>query len=217
VTSDDAVDPTSDPQADPSAGDPEEGSAPTELPPPSAPIADPAAGRPIIRASLGGTVVFTVLAGLAVAVDVVVPVFVIVSLLMFAAGCVLFVVAFLAAVDRSRTEAIGIGGLFFGAGSTPPRVQLLLMGSLAIEVVVGVAAAVIRLYTAVAFGTLAPMWALGLAGLWTARFGRFPARTPELTRAGQREVERRQAAGRPSPSARPARAARPEDPPASPG
>jgi hypothetical protein len=211
---------TSDPTAgtpNPAAGD--EG-APTGAGPRQlqlSPVADATAGQPIVRASLLGTAVFTVLAALAVAVDAVVPVFVGVSLLMFAAGCVVFVAAFLAAVDRSRTETIGIGGLFFGAGSTPGRVQLLLMGSLAVEVAVGVAAAVIRLYTAVAFGTLAPMWALGLAGLWTARHGRFPVHAPELTRAGQREVERRRAGGRPAPSGRVGAVRDADDPPVPPG
>jgi hypothetical protein len=193
--------PTSDSNPDLAAGD-DATSTPAPPPPPPPAPADESEGRPIVRASLLGTALFAVLAALAVAVDGAVPVFVVVSLLMFAAGCVLFVVALLAAVDRSRTETIGIGGLFFGAGSTPSRVQLLLMGSLAIEVVVAVAAAIVRPYTAVAFGTLAPMWALGLAGLWVARHGRFPVHAPELTRAGQREVQRRQAAGRTPPADR---------------
>jgi len=189
---------------------PEPGSPPA--PSPGA-AADPAAGRSIVRASLTGTAAFTVLAVAAVLVEAVVPAFVVLSLALFLAGCMVFVAAFLGAVDRSRTETIGIGGLFFGAGSVPGRVQLRLMGSLGVEVVVAIAAAVIRPYTAVAFGTLAPMWALGLAGLWAARFGRFPAHAPELTRAGQRDVERRQAAGPREPSSRPSRPADPPSPP----
>jgi hypothetical protein len=211
---------TPEPPAEPpvaaESGQPHEPPPPGSPPRPDAPVVDLSAGRPIVRASLAGTAIFTLLAVLAVLVEAIVPVFVVVSLLMFAAGCVLFVVAFLAAVDRSRTETIGIGGLFFGAGSMPGRVQLLLMGSLTVEVVVGVGAAIVRLYTALAFGTLAPMWALGLSGLWAARFGRFPSHAPELTRAGQRDVQRRQAAGRPSPTAPRTGPARPDDPPAPP-
>ena len=214
MTSGPLSEPPDDADVDAGRGAPPAGGAAPR--PPARSLADPSEGRPIVRASLAGTAVFTVLAALAVLVDAIVPVFVVVSLLMFAAGCVLFVVAFLAAVDRSRTETIGIGGLFFGAGSMPGRVQLLLMGSLAVEVVVGVSAAIIRLYTALAFGTLAPMLALGLAGLWAARFGWFPSHAPELTRAGQREVQRRQAAGRPSPSTPGTSADRPDDPPAPP-
>ncbi|MCD9622439.1 hypothetical protein [Rhabdothermincola salaria] len=160
--------------------------APPERPGP----ADPTAGRAILRASAGGTVVFTLLAVLALFVDGVVPAFVVVSLLLFAGGTLAFVVAFLRAVDRSRTESIGVGGLFFGAGAAPARVQALLLGSLGLEVVVAITAAALRPYTAVAFGTLAPMWGLGLAGLWVARHGWFPPRPPELTRAGRRDAER---------------------------
>jgi hypothetical protein len=38
-------------------------------------------------------------------------------------------------------------------------------------------AAGIRPYTAVAFGVLAPMFGLGLNGLFAATYGRFPDRT----------------------------------------
>lgn len=154
------------------------------------PEAAPTRGRGMIRASVGGTAVFTVLAVGAVLADPLVPSFVILSLLMFVAGSVLFVVAFFRAVDRSRTEAIGIGGLFFGAGTTPGKVQGALMGSLALEVVVALVAAGVRPYTAVAFGTLAPMWALGWAGLWVASHGVFPERVPEPTRSAQRDADR---------------------------
>ena len=164
-------------------------------------------GVGLLRLSWLVTAIFTVLAVAAVLVDPLVPLFVVVSLLMFAVGCAVFVLAFLRAVDRSRTETIGIGGLFFGAGTAPGRVQAVLMGSLAVEVVVAVAVAILRPYTALAFGTLAPMYGLGLAGLWVALFGVFPARAPELTRAGRRDADRAahqrggQAEVRPSPTA----------------
>ena len=34
----------------------------------------------------------------------------------------------------------------------------------------------IRIYTPSAFGILVPVWALGLTGLWCARFGEFEVR-----------------------------------------
>ena len=43
----------------------------------------------------------------------------IVSLVLFAVGMVVFVWAYAVAVGRSRTDLIGIGGLFFLAGSAP--------------------------------------------------------------------------------------------------
>jgi hypothetical protein len=40
--------------------------------------------------------------------------------------------------------------------------------------VVVVAAALARPYTEVAFGVLAPMFAMGLMGTWGGRYGQFP-------------------------------------------
>ena len=42
-----------------------------------------------------------------------------------------------------------------------------------------VAAASIRPYTEVAFGILAPMFGLGLMGVWGGRYGEFPPRPPK--------------------------------------
>jgi hypothetical protein len=95
---------------------------------------------------------------------------------LFVAGVVAFLWAYGLAVGRSRTDAIGIGGLFFLSGSAPKVVQVRLLAALALQVVIAVVSASIRPYTAVAFGILVPMFGLGLAGLWGARHGRFPPR-----------------------------------------
>jgi hypothetical protein len=55
-------------------------------------------------------------------------------------------------------------------------VQVLLLSSFAVQVVFGLIAASIRIYTPVAFGLLVPMYGLGLAGLWGATYGTFPER-----------------------------------------
>lgn len=133
-------------------------------------------GGGIIRASLVGTAVFTALAVGAVVAPVLQLPLVVVSLGLFAAGVVTFLLAFARAVERSRYEAIGMGGLFFLVGSAPGAVQLRLLGALGVQVVVSFAAATIRIYTPVAFGLLVPMYGLGLAGLWGATHGRFGPR-----------------------------------------
>lgn len=139
-----------------------------------------------IRLSVMGTVLFVV-TGVIATIDVDRPqVFVAVSLIEFAVGTIVFVWAFLRAVGRSRTETIGIGGLFFGAGSAPRPVQAVLVGSFVVQTVAAIVFASIRLYTSVAFGVLAPMWSLGLTGLWVAVHGAFPPRDPEPTRAARR-------------------------------
>jgi hypothetical protein len=95
---------------------------------------------------------------------------------LFVVGVIAFLWAYGVAVARSRTDAIGIGGLFFLSGSAPKVVQVRLLSAFAVQVVMAIVSASIRPYTAVAFGILVPMFGLGLAGLWGARHGQFPAR-----------------------------------------
>ena len=150
------------------------------------------AGRGILSTTVLGTALFTIIGlGAAVWQDSLTTFYVAISLLEFFVGVAVFALAFLRAVDRSRTESIGIGGLFFASGSAPKRVQVILMISLSVQVVVSVLVASLHLYTALAFGVLAPMWALGFTGLWVAAYGRFPERAPEPTLAARRDAARR--------------------------
>lgn len=123
-----------------------------------------------------GTALFSATAIGATAFEALRPFAAAVALVLFAIGSVVFLVAFATAVERSRSDAIGIGGLYFLVGSAPSRVRRSLLGSVIVEVVVGVATAGIRMFTSLAFGTLVPMFGLGLAGLWAARYGRFGSR-----------------------------------------
>ncbi len=135
-------------------------------------------GRRVIQASWAGTTVFTVSSALGVAASR--PFSGLssaVSGALFAGGCVVFVAAFLLAVRRSRTDDITVAMLFFlMGGGTPRPVRRLLFASLAVEVVVAVAAATARPFTSQATGVLAPMWGLSLCGLWAAGHGRFKPR-----------------------------------------
>ena len=131
---------------------------------------------PIVRASWVGTAVFAITAVAAVVTRSATIVAAAVALGLFAAGIGLFFWAYAVAVNRSRTDAIGIGGLFFLSGSAPRVVRIRLSAALAAQVVIAVVSASIRPYTAVAFGILVPMFGLGLMGLWGARHGEFPPR-----------------------------------------
>ncbi len=134
-------------------------------------------GQAILNWSWAGTVLFTLTA---VAATISPSWFggpaVTVAVAMFAGGMFVMAWAFLIAVQRSRVDAIGIGGLYFAAGSAPSEVQRILLTSLAVEVVVAVVTASIRMFTSLAFGVLVPVWALGLTGLWCARYGTFESR-----------------------------------------
>ena len=167
--------------------------APTDGGEPSTAVgSDAPEGGGVLRATVAGTVAFVAVGVLALLLpDLFTGPFIAVALGELLVGSIVFILAFLRAVDRSRTEAIGVGGLFFGAGSTPGRVQRILVGSLAVQVVAAIVVASIRPYTSMAFGVLAPMWALGFTGLWAAAYGTFPERTPEPTRAAVRDAQRR--------------------------
>ena len=164
---------------------------PAPLPQPSGDLDQPT-GRGILRATVVGTAAFSLL-GLAAALlpDALTSAYVALSLFEFFVGIVVFVLAFFRAIDRSRTEAIGIGGLFFASGSAPKRVQVILVGSLAVQVIISIVVASFHLYTGLAFGVLAPMWALGFTGLWVGAYGTFPERAPEPTMSARRDAARR--------------------------
>jgi hypothetical protein len=146
------------------------------MPPDERDLPDAIEGGRIVSASNIGTIVFLVATVIGtIDLDAVV-VLVVVSLVLFAIGTAAFLVAYVKAIGRSRYEAIGMGGLFFLSGSAPRRVQVWLLGALALQVVVSLAAASVRIYTPVAFALLVPMYGLGLAGLWGATHGTFPPR-----------------------------------------
>lgn len=133
--------------------------------------------RRIVRASWAGTGLFAIVAFAAVALDALEPVSLAVDIALFAAGTGVFLWALAVAADRSRTHELGIGGLFFLAGETAPRdVKRQLLGSLSVQVVLGVATAAVKPFTPLAGGVLVPMFGLALCGLWGAKLGRFGPR-----------------------------------------
>lgn len=135
----------------------------------------PARGEGIVAASVGGTAAFTATAVLAVAVPAAAAFALAVAVALFVGGTAAFAAALVRAAGRSRTEVVHLAGVFFLDGA-PRRVRRLLLASLAAEVMVAVATAAVRPNTSLAFGILAPVWGQGLAGLWGARHGPFPAR-----------------------------------------
>ena len=144
-----------------------------------------AEGQDLLRVCWVGTVLFTAIAVLTTAFPdpMAVPIAV-VSLGLLAAGCAAMLWAFQRALQRSRYELIGVGGLYFLAGCAPRPVRASMMAALGVQTVVALAAASARPFTASAFGILVPVYALGLSGAWGAKHGSFPARpfdntTPE--------------------------------------
>ena len=105
-----------------------------------------------------------------------------VSVVLFVVGTGALLWAYALGVSRSRAELIGIPGLFFLAGPTAPApTRRQLRVAVVVESVAVVAAAAIRPFSEVAFGILAPMFGLGLMGMWGGRHGTFPPRPPKQT------------------------------------
>ena len=101
------------------------------------------------------------------------------SCVLFAIGTGGFLWAYALGVSRSRVDLVSIPGLFFLTGDTAPsHVRRPFHVALGVEIAAVVIAASIRPYTEVAFGILAPMFAMGLMGAWGGRHGRFPLRSP---------------------------------------
>ena len=100
----------------------------------------------------------------------------VVSLGIFAAGCVAFLAAIWAGAQRSRTHVLGIGGWFFLAGSAPNRVRWQFLGAVGVQLVVGIVAASVRPFSPLAFSTLCWVYGLGLCGWWGALHGEFAER-----------------------------------------
>ena len=130
----------------------------------------------VIAASWIGTALFAVTAvGDVITASLKWPAF-IVAVGMFVVGTGVFIGALAIAAGRSRQYEIGMGGLFFLQGSARRDIQFQLLGSLGAQVVIAFATAGAKPYTTLAFGILAPIYGLGLTGLWAARHGTFGPR-----------------------------------------
>ena len=131
----------------------------------------------ILQVSAWSTVVLALFAGAAVALpDTLAVPYAVLGLVYFVAGFVAFGWSYAVAVGRSRSDEMSVAGIYFLSGSAPARVKRRLLGAVAVQSVVAVGAAAAQPFTAVAFGVLAPLFGLGLTGLWGARYGTFPER-----------------------------------------
>ena len=132
--------------------------------------------RPLdLRAGIAVTAVFGVVQLVAVIQPSGVPAAVTVlwSASMFVVGSAMFMVAFVLAAGRSRDEQVTMAGVIWLSGAAPVRTARAFRVLLGLQVVVAVAAASIRPFTALAFGILAPMYGLGTMALHAARKGDF--------------------------------------------
>ena len=108
----------------------------------------------------------------------------IVALALFLVSVPIWLYAFgLAVVRSARGDDVGVGSLFFLNRSAPPDVRKWMIGSLVASIVLAAATA-----WANPFAVLEPILPLALMGLWSAKYGTFPAR--DLAAEARQKVAR---------------------------
>ncbi|HET8930657.1 MAG TPA: hypothetical protein VFN21_08375 [Acidimicrobiales bacterium] len=139
-------------------------------------VSTPVVSTPLtVRVAVVGTALFTIaqiVASIAPrgATGLVAVVF---SLVLFAAGSVAFVGAFVVAAGRSRDNRVTIAGVVWLTNAAPVTVARTLRIALVVQSGVALVTAGIRPFSAVAFGILAPMFGLGCIAWYGARHGTY--------------------------------------------
>jgi hypothetical protein len=141
----------------------------------------------LVRANLALTGVFLVALAIAIPTrthrfgQVLIAV---VSLVLFAIGVATSLWAYTSALERSRSEEVGVANLYLLTGETAPKpVKRAMSVALGVQVVaalvgasVGVAGLQGNEINALAFGVLVPMLGIGMNGAWAARYGSYGPR-----------------------------------------
>lgn len=152
-----------------------------------------------MRGDLLGTGVFLVALAIAIPFRTHRPaqvVVVAVSLLLFAIGIATSLWAYTTALERSRSEEVGVANLYLLTGATAHApVKLAMLLALAVQVLaalVGATVGVVGLQegelNALAFGVLVPMFGIGMNGAWAARYGSFGPRVNPTAKPSNRKI-----------------------------
>ena len=137
---------------------------------------------PVVKPAVWGTAAFVIAALVGIAApDPLAVSIAVFDLLLFALGTLAFLRTLLTAAQRSREEELSVAGIWFLQGSAPAPVQRWLLGALAAQLLVGIGTAIAR-PDPLAFGTLVPVFGLGMSGLWAVRSGTFPPRRSTRSR-----------------------------------
>lgn len=159
---------------------------------------DPVTSR-LVRGNLIGTAVFLVALAVAVPLRTHRPAQVLiagVSLVLFAIGIATSLWAYTTALERSRSEEVGVANLFLLTGPTAPNdVKRAMLVALAVQVVAALAGATVGVVglkesqlNALAFGVLVPMFGIGMNGAWAARYGSYGPRVNPAAKPSNRKI-----------------------------
>lgn len=120
-----------------------------------------------------------------------------VSMVLFAMGAAAALWAYVGALERSRTQEIGVANLYLLTGSAAPRsVKRTMSLLLALQVVLAFTGAIVGAtglsgsqVNALAFGILVPMFGIGMNGLWSVRHGTFGPRIDKSAQPTNRRMD----------------------------
>jgi hypothetical protein len=152
----------------------------------------------LVRGNLLGTAVFVVALAIAVPLRADRPgqvLIAVVSVVLFAIGIAASLWAYTSALERSRTQEVGVANLYLLTGPTAPKdVKRAMSLALAVQVVAALAGAFIGVaglqdnqVNALAFGVLVPMFGIGMNGAWAARYGSYGPRVTATKPSGRNE------------------------------
>jgi hypothetical protein len=160
----------------------------------------PHAPSRIVRADVGGTIVFLVALAVAVPLRNDRPgqvLIAVTSLVLFAVGIATSLWAYTSALELSRSKEVGVANLYLLTGPTAPaRVKRTMSIALAVQVAAALTGAIVGVtglseneLNALAFGVLVPMFGIGMNGLWAARYGSFGPRLDRAVTPTNRTIE----------------------------
>lgn len=152
-----------------------------------------------VRANVVGTAVFALTLAIGVPLRDERPAQIlvgVVSMVLFAIGAVGGLWAYVSALERSRTDEIGVANLYLLTGPTAPKpVKRLMSSLLAAQVVLALTGAIIGTVgltgsqvNALAFGILVPMFGLAMNALWAVRHGNFGPRVDRSVQPSNRKI-----------------------------
>ncbi|MBI5087526.1 MAG: hypothetical protein HZB15_01275 [Actinobacteria bacterium] len=153
----------------------------------------------LVRADVIGTALFALAVAVGIPLDDERPIqvaFGVISMVLFiigAAGCLW---AYVSALERSRTDEIGVANLYLLTGPTAPRpIKLTMTLALVAQVslallgaIVGAAGLSGNQVNALAFGILVPMFGLAMNALWAVRHGSFGPRLDQSVQPSNRKI-----------------------------
>lgn len=153
----------------------------------------------LVRADVIGTALFVV----AVAIGIpwhdqrpVQIVFAVVSMALFAVGAAGCLWAYVSALERSRTDEIGVANLYMLTGPTaPPTIKRTMTAALVVQTALALTGAIVgasslsgNQVNVLAFGILVPMFGLAMNALWAVRHGQFGPRVDQSVQPSNRKI-----------------------------